>query len=146
MPFCPVPHTSRDQAWLVLGALAGTLVVWIWRGTSWRAALGEQRSHIWLIVEFSVQDPSGFFGAFNPLSAASLKEPGCLRYELLKEAPGQVEGHPIPLDSSRFTLVEEYTSQEALDAHNASDHFKIYVPQLGRAAQITLRKLHTASC
>ena len=24
--FCPVPHTSRDQAWLAIGAAAGALV------------------------------------------------------------------------------------------------------------------------
>ena len=29
MPFCPVPHTLRDQVWLGVGALIGAGVAWV---------------------------------------------------------------------------------------------------------------------
>jgi quinol monooxygenase YgiN len=40
--------------------------------------------------------------------------------------------------------VAEWSSQEALDAHNESAHFREYVPKIRRAADIVLRKLYVA--
>jgi len=109
MPFCPVPHTSREQAWLVIGACAGALVArTLARRSIRRALLGPpeaRRAHVWLVIELGVHDPSRFFAAFNQLSAATLAERGCVRYELLKETPAAAEGPSSPLDASRYTLV-----------------------------------------
>jgi len=40
--------------------------------------------------------------------------------------------------------VSEWETQEALDAHNDSVHFREYVPVMRRAADVVLRKLHAA--
>jgi quinol monooxygenase YgiN len=42
------------------------------------------------------------------------------------------------------TQIAEWISQEALDAHNESVHFREYVPKMRRAADIVLRKLFVA--
>jgi quinol monooxygenase YgiN len=51
------------------------------------------------------------------LAAAALAEPGCLVFEYRR------------LDDQRsYVLLERYASQEALDAHRETDHFKNLVP------------------
>jgi len=49
----------------------------------------------------------------EPLIEATRKEPGNLIYTLYRSIE----------DSSEFMMYEEYTSQEAFDAHGKSDHF-----------------------
>jgi len=49
------------------------------------------------------------YKALKPLVEA---EPGCLRYELLADSN----------DDNKFILVEKWASQEALDAHDNSEH------------------------
>jgi len=47
----------------------------------------------------------------------SNKESGCLTYKLLKEVGKENE----------FFFYEKYEDQKAVDAHNASDHFKTFI-------------------
>lgn len=50
---------------------------------------------------------------YRVLVAATLKEPGCVNYELL-----QLRDNPCEL-----MLAEQWLSQEHLDAHTRTDHF-----------------------
>jgi len=104
MPFCPVPHTARDQAWLAVGVFAGALVARSLLRSSFRSAQ-DRRDHVWLVIEMAVHDPSRFFAAFNQLSASTLAEPGCVRYEILRTMPTPAEGLPTPLEATQYTVV-----------------------------------------
>ena len=50
---------------------------------------------------------------YGELASATLKEPGCVSYELL-----QLRDNPC-----EFVLAERWLSQEHLDAHTRTDHF-----------------------
>lgn len=69
--------------------------------------------------------------AYRELVAATRQEAGCLSYELLQRVG----------ESTRFLLVEEWESQEHLDAHTRTEHFVRLVAeleQLERAAPAEL--------
>lgn len=57
---------------------------------------------------------------YRQLVAETVKEPGCLSYELLQSI-----GDPCEL-----VLVEEWASQAHLDAHTRTPHFLDLVPRL----------------
>jgi len=50
------------------------------------------------------------------------REAGCLRYDLLQGIPGE---------SGDFVFVEEWESEEALDAHSQSEHVRHAGSQVG---------------
>jgi quinol monooxygenase YgiN len=50
--------------------------------------------------------------AYEKLKPVVLAEPGCLQYELFTDAA----------DENKFVLVEQWTSQAALDAHDQTAH------------------------
>ncbi len=50
--------------------------------------------------------------AYKKLKPTVLAEPGCLRYELLSDDK----------DENKFILIEKWTSQAALDAHDKTEH------------------------
>jgi quinol monooxygenase YgiN len=50
----------------------------------------------------------------------TVKEDGCIKYELVQDVK----------DPCVLIILEEWESQEALDKHMASEHFKRLVPQL----------------
>lgn len=52
--------------------------------------------------------------AFAALAPVVRAEPGCLRYDL----------HAVKGDPDRFILIEEWASQEALQAHDDSAHMR----------------------
>lgn len=52
--------------------------------------------------------------------AETVKEDGCIKYELVQDIK----------DPCILIILEEWESQEALDKHMASEHFKRLVPQL----------------
>ena len=54
-----------------------------------------------------------FRAALNPLIAATLQEPGCLRYQL----------HQSLESPHGWMLHEEWESEAALDAHQQQPHF-----------------------
>jgi len=55
--------------------------------------------------------------AFAPLSEASRKENGMVRYEILDE---------VPLHANHFRLLEEWTNMAAFEAHNRAAHTQTY--------------------
>lgn len=54
------------------------------------------------------------------LIAATRREPGCISYELF-------QSHA---DAAEMCFIEYWQSQADLDAHAASEHFTLLVPQL----------------
>ena len=53
------------------------------------------------------------------------KDPGCLAYDLFRDVA----------DPLHLTVIEEWRSQAALDAHMASEHFQRLIPAFGECAQ-----------
>ncbi|MEO9943933.1 antibiotic biosynthesis monooxygenase family protein [Paraglaciecola sp.] len=49
---------------------------------------------------------------YNDIKPLVLAEPGCIKYELKR----------IKGSDTKFLLIEEWASQEALDAHDATPH------------------------
>jgi quinol monooxygenase YgiN len=61
----------------------------------------------------------------------SRAEAGCLKYEL----------HFDQRDPNRFVMLEEWTGQEALDAHMATPHFLQLAAAIGPVAKIDMQYL-----
>ena len=55
-------------------------------------------------------------------SRASLRGPGCLRFDVLQEAD----------DPTRFVLVEAYGSEDDLAFHKTTDHYKAWAEVTNR--------------
>lgn len=62
-------------------------------------------------------EADAIIGLLDQVRRASLDEPGCLLFNV----------HRSLEDSSVFFLYEHYTSEDAFDAHAASDHVRAYV-------------------
>ena len=69
--------------------------------------------NIIVILEIDPGRVDEFVTAITTNAAASLKEPGCLRFEVSR----QLDQAPV------FALAELYRDREAVDAHYASSHF-----------------------
>jgi quinol monooxygenase YgiN len=65
---------------------------------------------------------------FEELALFSLKEEGCISYELYQDEK----------DSRILTMVEDWQSKDALDKHTRTEHFTRLVPILG---ELTEKKL-----
>jgi len=61
-----------------------------------------------------------FIATAQPLIAASRAERGCLGYTLLQD----------PFDKTVFFFFEEWRTQQAIDEHFATPHFKAFGAQL----------------
>ena len=61
-----------------------------------------------------------FTDAAREIIEKSNKEPGCKSYQLYQD----------PYDNTKFVFVEEYKNQAAVDAHFASDYFKVFGPKI----------------
>jgi quinol monooxygenase YgiN len=74
--------------------------------------------------------------AFAPLSEASRKESGMIRYEILDE---------VPAHANHFRLLEEWASLAAFEAHNRAPHTQAYrqtiMPWLGTPYDQRIYKL-----
>lgn len=57
-----------------------------------------------------------FLAALRENGAASIKEPGCLRYDILQSAT----------NPNQIFIYEVYESEAAVRAHRTTDHFKKY--------------------
>ncbi len=62
-----------------------------------------------------------FLAACEPLVAASQKEAGCIAYDLFASETR----------SDVFLMCETWKDAEAIEIHNASEHFKTGIAQLG---------------
>jgi quinol monooxygenase YgiN len=61
----------------------------------------------------------------------SRTEAGCVKYEL----------HVDQKDPNRFVMLEEWTSQAALDVHMATPHFQQLAASIGPLARIDMQYL-----
>lgn len=60
---------------------------------------------------------------------ASRKEAGCISYDLYQDIKN-------PL---KFTFIETWKNQQAIDEHNATDHFKTFVSAIeGKIESLTI--------
>ena len=69
-------------------------------------------------VDFDIvpADREAYLAAITENGAASVKEPGCKRFDILNLAS----------DPNHFFLYEVYENEEAVKAHRETDHFKKY--------------------
>jgi quinol monooxygenase YgiN len=67
-------------------------------------------------ITFSPDDRAEIAAILRALTTASRQEPGCVSY-----IPHSVYG-----DSDTIVIYEQYKDQEALEAHQKSEHFKRY--------------------
>jgi quinol monooxygenase YgiN len=93
---------------------------------------------VFLHVTFEIKPANvgAFFAAFKPLLAASLKESGCIKYQLTREK----EGAP-----HTYVLIEEWSSAECLSRHETLPHFTTAVPQMAKCANIRVHKYETVN-
>lgn len=74
--------------------------------------------------------------ALDICTQASRNEPGCLRYQVFLDGESK----------EKITLVEEWQNQQAIDAHNASEHFIALQDSLqGLVAEVNLKSLQEVS-
>lgn len=75
-----------------------------------------------IIAEFSIRAGAleDAIKVGTALVQETRKETGCIQYDLLQGKE----------DKNCLVIVENWASQETLDAHSASAHFAEYVPQL----------------
>jgi quinol monooxygenase YgiN len=57
----------------------------------------------------------------NEILTATRKEDGCIEYRLFVNSKVNTE----------YVFIEEWSSQEALDKHMNTEHFKRLIPQIG---------------
>ena len=79
---------------------------------------------IGVVVTLEVQDgkQAEFEGVFKDLMAkVKANEPGCLWYQLFKSKTSE----------TTYTMLEQYSSAEALAAHGKTDYFLAAQPALG---------------
>ncbi len=62
------------------------------------------------------------------LVAASLRDKGCISYDLYKSKT----------NDDRYMIVETWESKEDLEAHKNTEHFKRLVPELEKYSNLTM--------
>jgi quinol monooxygenase YgiN len=79
---------------------------------------------IGVVAKLSIQDgkQAEFEGVARDLMArVKANEPGCLTYQLYKQKGSDTD----------YIFMEQYASQDALEAHGKTDYFKAAGPKLG---------------
>lgn len=64
-------------------------------------------------MQIKPEKREAFLQTVQPLVAGSQAEDGCLRYTLTQDVA----------NLNRFTMIEVWADQDAVDRHNASSHF-----------------------
>jgi quinol monooxygenase YgiN len=67
-------------------------------------------------------DREAFLAAIKENGAATVKEPGCKRFDIIN----------LNSDPNHFFLYEVYDSEAALKSHRETDHFKKYMATTGK--------------
>ena len=120
-------RSSRDLALLAAGAAVGIALAEAVR------LLRRRASKVWILVDFEPKDSdvNALRDAILPHVKASRGETGCLRFQMHRPC------HPpssLATDKrEKYTLVEEWASMSALQAHEASPHFNQHVPTLAKS-------------
>ena len=79
-----------------------------------------------LVKEASRQDMEG---VFHKVVDETRKEAGCVSYDL----------HQDTKNPLKYTLIEVWKSQDAIDSHNESSHFKAFVSAIeGKIDNLTI--------
>lgn len=117
-----------------LAGVAAALAVQLYRKQRRHAAHATDE-RIFLHVTFEIKKPNepDFLRAFAPLLQASVRESGCIKYQMTKEKDAAPE-------SSTYVLLEEWTTEASLAAHEQTAHFKEYVPRMAANAKIFVLK------
>ncbi len=69
------------------------------------------------------------FAALQSIVKASRQESGCVSYDLHRDTKNRL----------RFIILECWQSQEAIDEHNATEHFKAFIRQIaGHTESVTV--------
>lgn len=112
MPFCPIPHTSRDQVWVAAGLGLGYLI-----GSALskrRARASHPRVHVLVVtLKFSTAAQKDAWKAIWMAAAKAVHsdEPRCLSYEFCDAAA----------DPTEAVIYERYVSRADLDGpHQAT--------------------------
>lgn len=85
---------------------------------------------VFLVVNFEVKpaNEAAFFTELSQVMSGTLKEPGCIKYQMTQ---------PVDGPAHTYTLIEEWSSKQALADHNETPHFKRHVPRMAELAKIT---------
>src|SRR5690348_9694362 len=67
-------------------------------------------------------DREAFLAAIKENGAATVKEPGCKRFDIIN----------LNSDPNHFFLYEVYDNEAALKSHRETDHFKKYMTTTGK--------------
>ena len=67
-------------------------------------------------------DRDAFLAAIKENAAATVKEPGCKRFDIIN----------LNSDPNHFFLYEVYDNEAALKSHRETDHFKKYMATTGK--------------
>jgi quinol monooxygenase YgiN len=81
---------------------------------------GDQRVRVLVPCAIEKQHAARALEVYRELVAATRQEAGCLSYELFERTD----------DATRLVLVEEWESQDHLDAHTRTEHFTRLVAEL----------------
>ncbi len=66
---------------------------------------------------------------FKTVVDATRREPGCISYKLNQDVK----------DSNKYIILEEWKDQQAIDSHNASDHFQTFAKAIqGKIDNLTI--------
>ncbi len=68
----------------------------------------------------SAENRAEYLRIMGLLAKESRKEPGCIHYMAYEDVS----------DAGVITMLEEWKDLEAIEAHNNSPHFKMYLPKL----------------
>lgn len=70
---------------------------------------------------------------FKQLAEATRKEEGCVQYEMLQDLT----------NPAALVILEQWKSQENLDAHGKTEHFITLLPQI---AQYAAKEIQISAC
>lgn len=83
-------------------------------------------------IEVKNSHKEAVINAFHKVVDGTRKETGCISYDLFEDLE----------NSLKFTILEVWKSQEAIDEHNNSSHFKAFVEAIdGKVESLTVNVL-----
>ena len=85
--------------------------------------------HVIVTMQVEAGRMAEFLAVARELAALVRAEAGCLRYEYTVDTPSPLAIQE-PIDEHRVTLIEQWESDAALEAHTRAPHMKEYGPML----------------
>lgn len=84
--------------------------------------------YLTVLMKVEKENENEFLEIVKMLIEATRQEDGCNAYYLTK----------MNSDTYNYVLHEVWENQAALDAHNNTEHFKTYVPQLDSLSEVLI--------